>query len=739
MRQRAVRLLMSAAEASVLCAMAFVALLYTPRLADNVLGKTAALYIMTALSTLFWGAACVLASRLPNLPRRSVALFLVFLLISAFATITARNEGLAWETWLLWAAYLALFVIVADLSRDVARARRLIVGMLGLTIVVSGLAGLQMAGIDLVGLPKPYRGMPLSTLGNTNFAAHFLEVLLPLSLVLAIRSPTRPLRALAVIAAVTGAGYLVVAGSRGGWLGCLVAGVVMLAAIPRPRDLGRRLLLAVLVAALLSPVAELLLRSVPLSSGRSAASAVEELVDESWDKAMSTFDGANFSRAMRLLIWRDSLRVIAENPWVGVGLGQYGYELAAYRSSTGQRDWKELMGQRGNQPYHAHNEFLETWAETGVLGVLALLGMLASGIGLCWRLTRSRHADPTVASFDCAIALGGLGGWVAVSVHALFSFSLRDPVSGMLLWILGGLIVGVWARQTRQRPHRTASAVDRLMLLAVCVGLALSCGWHGVGMLQADMHLLAGREYYSLGQPNRALLSFRQSVDWRDHDFSAHHWRGRAAQQAGRHAEAAEAYERSLALYANNPSTARALAQAALRIGTPERAIESLRQAIQVETLGSDNYALLADVLHQAQRPTEAAAARRQALSLRPGHGPLLSGLALDLRAAGHVDSAIMVLREATRTTPRSATIAGNLGALLLLQGQVVEAESSLRRAIQLEPTRGEWHGNLALALAAQDRIDDALLAARAAQHVEPDEERWRDLVQRLEASAQSE
>ena len=730
--------LIAATEISIVATVAAVTLLYSPRLADNILGKTALVHLLGGVTVLLWGLARAVEGRV-IWPRSSQWLpFFFFLAVTAVAGVPARNTMLAWETWLIWAQWLALFLVVADLSREQHRARRLVAGVLGLAVVVNAIGLLQVVGYDVLSLPSVYRGEPLASLGNTNFVAHYLEVVLPLALaVLVAGSWSRALRGIAALGLVLGSVVLVLAGSRGGWLGVGVALIIMFWAVPRPRAWGRRLLLATLIAGLLSPVAGFVLKSMPVAEGRNAADVVEEVVDQSWEKALSTFDAGNFSRAMRMLIWRDSARIVRAQPWLGVGPGHFGLELAAHRTTTGQREWQALMGGRRNEPRHAHNEFLETWAEIGVFGVAALLWLLGAGLHTAWRIVHhNRGGDVGV---DRSLALGCVGGLAAAAVHALFSFNLRDPVSGTHVWILCGLVAGCASRlptspgTSRQRQWVLSSVWRRAALVPGVFLFALVGSYQGLCMLVGDVYFLQSRHYLADGYGNRAIVALRQAVDWRDSEFSYHHRLGQVSLQMKRYDEAVQALTRSLELHDNNPDAIRLLATALLARGQGAQAIAPLRHAIAIDALTADNYDFLADALRQSGQPAEAVTTRRQAISLR-GDPRLLVALALDHNTAGHLDSAIAVLEQALRTSPRDAVIAGNLGALQVKAGESVAGEANLRLALVLEPDRAEWHGNLGLALSAQHRFGEAVEAAQAALRLEPENAKWQQLVRQLGA-----
>lgn len=79
---------------------------------------------------------------------------------------------------------------------------------------------------------------------------------------------------------------------------------------------------------------------------------------------------------LRLELWSQSLAQIAQAPWFGHGVGA---ELPLHLPA------QPVIG-------HAHNMLLDTWRVGGLAGALLLLGQLAGGALIAWRVLRS-HPD----------------------------------------------------------------------------------------------------------------------------------------------------------------------------------------------------------------------------------------------------------------------------------------------------------------------------------------------------------
>ena len=91
--------------------------------------------------------------------------------------------------------------------------------------------------------------------------------------------------------------------------------------------------------------------------------------------------------------WKETIQVIGDNPVYGVGLGRVGDVLR-------ERDDRHTAR-------HAHNLFLNWWAEAGPLALLAWIWLLAA---LAWRSLRGALRGDAVARATM-VALGGFGAY----------------------------------------------------------------------------------------------------------------------------------------------------------------------------------------------------------------------------------------------------------------------------------------------------------------------------------------
>lgn len=243
---------------------------------------------------------------------------------------------------------------------------------------------------------------------NHNHYAGLMEMLAPIPLVLCLsNSVPGGKRLLYGAAALAMSTSLFLSGSRGGAVGFL-AELLMLAVIfgirerRNPRRTWRQLvILCGLLAALL------------FSLGN----------ERMWTGLADLARGYNNEVAGgRWAIDRDALRMWAQKPLLGWGLGTFPTVFPQFRSFH-----SDLVT---NQ---AHNDLLQIGVETGILGFAIMLVFVL----LLWRSGLRRSS--LHLSFSSAVTLGALISCTGLLVHSLTDFNLHVPANAAWFFFLCGI------------------------------------------------------------------------------------------------------------------------------------------------------------------------------------------------------------------------------------------------------------------------------------------------------------
>ena len=367
-------------------------------------------------------------------PEFWLAGLVLWLLGSAGRSLGTPWAGAALTEALRWGAGIGLLLSLScwrRSSQEVTKIAVLAVGALALLGVADG------SGAEHGGMVGPYHDHQLY--GSA------LLVLLPFAAALALtaRENHWRLTGLAVLAA--GTRCLALSQTRSAWAGGLTAAVVFGGLWVRqsrfPIRHGRTAALSAVVL-LIGIAAAWLLTTTPAQRAPVIARA-----------ATVTNLDQDFSWQARLTAWAGARRLIAAHPLFGVGLG--GYPQAQWAWTQVGRPLGTTT--RPSLSEEAHSFYLQTTAETGLVGLaLYLAALTAYTLRGLQRLRPPRRGLPTSRDALLMAALSALAGQ---AVDALASPSWQFAETSLFFWAALGL--GGMTLRHGQEKLPTAPPVSR--------------------------------------------------------------------------------------------------------------------------------------------------------------------------------------------------------------------------------------------------------------------------------------
>ena len=250
-----------------------------------------------------------------------------------------------------------------------------------------------------------YGGIPFGPYANRNHFAGFAELFIPMSLVPLMLGKVRRERWLIVgLFAVVSIGSLFLSASRGGIVSLAVEVVVVVMWMSL-RRMGPKQLLggaAVLIAALVM-VSWL---------------GVKEIAQR-----FTSMKATEVSSSKRASMRRDTWRIFVDNPSMGTGLGTLQTVFPPYETMYD-----------GRIVNHAHNDYVEALAETGIAGGLCCALFLALLL-----FHSSQQLSRGSASFAAVLNLSGLVACAGFLVHGLVDFNFHIPANAQLFFLVATL------------------------------------------------------------------------------------------------------------------------------------------------------------------------------------------------------------------------------------------------------------------------------------------------------------
>jgi O-antigen ligase len=150
------------------------------------------------------------------------------------------------------------------------------------------------------------------------------------------------------------------------------------------------------------------------------------------DVIVERFQQAPVEIQDRVAVWRDTVRIFADFPLFGTGLGAYGMVMLFYQTAPQHTAFVQ-----------AHNDYLQVLAEGGLLVAIpsaAVIALVVVGI-------RRRFVAGDDVPMAHWIRAGAFAGLVGIAVQALVEFSLQKPGNTILFILLLAIAL--------HRPRRT--------------------------------------------------------------------------------------------------------------------------------------------------------------------------------------------------------------------------------------------------------------------------------------------
>lgn len=173
-------------------------------------------------------------------------------------------------------------------------------------------------------------------------------------------------------------------------------------------------------------------------------------------------DSALHSLAQRFMFSETSLRMFASAPVFGVGIDQYYLQSEQFASEAQRALYRRVP---------AHNPFLQTAAELGIIGLAPFTWMIGIAVWTCIAAVRRARHDPYL--------LGALAGVTAFLVTTLSSgHPLAIEVTAYSFWIVLGLAAGraslLLSGAGNDKPAPRATCFDSRAIVAATLLIAAS-------------------------------------------------------------------------------------------------------------------------------------------------------------------------------------------------------------------------------------------------------------------------
>lgn len=350
-----------------------------------------------------------LASRHVLLVSLYMAVVLISTVFGAAPVASFFGSSYAQMGLLTHLSFFVVFITLIGIGRSEKRFRGVLWAMTLTGLAVATYAFAQFFGKDPFIPARLYTfesdaGALLrvnSTIGHSNYLGNFLLYVAPLGVALALVSRGSARRA-ALASSILSVLAIAFSGTRGAWVGLVVAGLVLLLFLrPGGTKKGdgpkRRQTMWRAGAVALGVLVLFAIVSVSPAS-RSIVLRARSMIHEN-------------TGAGRTILWRDSVKMVKDYALVGCGPEGFRKAFLPYKSDELAR----LAPGTNNES--SHNSFIDAALSYGLPGAILYVAIVASSFSLLWRARR--RARDRGASIIVSGLMASFGG---VVVHNFFIF-----------------------------------------------------------------------------------------------------------------------------------------------------------------------------------------------------------------------------------------------------------------------------------------------------------------------------
>jgi O-antigen ligase len=209
---------------------------------------------------------------------------------------------------------------------------------------------------------------------------------------------------------------------------------------------------------------------------------------------------------IRIPLWKDSIEIVRDNPWIGHGLGSYRYMFPRYQNHLSIN----------TDPEFAHNDYIHFGGEIGIIGLL-LAGAIF--LSVTWRALRVIRRDENGS--DAALMAGLLGMLAGTAAHTMFDFNLNIFGCVHVLVFLFAVLLAATNNKDVDTTYQLRSRPVPRIGFAIIIVLAAGLWIHSVRTLsyfdEARAETMAWNENWdeAVKYFDRAIA--REPGNWRAH------------------------------------------------------------------------------------------------------------------------------------------------------------------------------------------------------------------------------
>jgi len=355
--------------------------------------KILTFFLLAILGLVLWGFNILKKEEFKIISNPLNIPVLSFIIICVLSIIWSDTPFISLkELPLFLAGPLLYFVIVNNIFNEQQINR-----IIGAVIIVGTLFGIygifQYNGIDFSFWIGNYgRGKVFGLFGNAGYFAEYLILPLPIAISLFLVSKNKIIKLLLLIGILAISSAIVFTFTRTPYLSIVFSLIFMLFLflISRGKEFftdNKKIFIVIFLAILI--IVSLIVVPNPLNKPDTVISKIK-------NKTSINKLTQGFSIQRRIATWKSCILLIKDHPLLGSGIGTFKYNSLKY-----QAKFFDQGENRSLYPYgiaeKAHNEYLQLWAELGVIGFIIFIWLIFAYFNYGLKILKREKIDTSRA------------------------------------------------------------------------------------------------------------------------------------------------------------------------------------------------------------------------------------------------------------------------------------------------------------------------------------------------------
>jgi len=351
-------------------------------------------------------------------------LVILFTLVIILSVLISETKTVSLQEFIIFLSYILIFFLITNNLNKKTDFNSFIRLFFIISLLISIYTIIQYYGVD------PYLSdlnSLTSTIGQKNWISNYLAMIFPVVFSYFLLEQSKKNRILYFFLLSILYATLMICQSRGIWISISLTTIIAIYIILKFNLLkvfkeNKRGLVLILITFLVITI----IYSTDNPLNKSAITVPQ--------RAISTFDEQDPSINTRLLMWKTTFEMIKEKPLLGSGIGTFKMNYLIYQAEFLKSNpyYIKYSGKAGE----AHNEYLQMWAELGIIGLGMFIGIILMFYSLIIDYLKKNDSDK-----EKIIVFGLVLGITCFLIHCLFTFPLHVPALGVTFFTLLGLTV----------------------------------------------------------------------------------------------------------------------------------------------------------------------------------------------------------------------------------------------------------------------------------------------------------